>query len=434
MGDKNQPLPRVHGRGICICTSLSMAGSKHGGGDRIRRFATNLSLHGLAVYVVDRSIPQSLSAFVVDDDRYLEIKNGKTAVLDYPFFIRFLVPGLVKFLQHVINEWYHLLGRTLYSELSVSYFIDPCLVAKLFFVCKKERVDLIQFEFPTTAVSSFFVKKVLGIPLVYDAHNIESKRMSSYSSGVSRLSINIMKQMELVSLHISDLVFVVSKNDLQQMLSWKVTKDKIGLIPNSVDLQEFSPSVDGSEVRKRYDLNNKIVMIFHGALGYAPNREAIEVLLDRILPRILERNPSARLLLVGEDPPKRVYHRNVVVTGAVENLPAYIAAADLAVVPLLSGGGTRIKLLEYMACGKAIISTFNAAEGLDIENGIDILMTKDADTEFVDFIVKLIENPDLRERMGGNARDKVESFYNWRETAGRAVQYYDRLLQRGEID
>lgn len=114
-------------------------------------------------------------------------------------------------------------------------------------------------------------------------------------------------------------------------------------------------------------------------------------------------------------------------TGYVENLSEYIAAADLAVVPLLSGGGTKLKMLEYMACGKPIVSTIKAGEGLDLENGKDILMTKYPDMEFVNSIQLLIRDSSLRIRIGSNAREKIEKLYNWEQNAKKAVEVYFSL-------
>jgi glycosyltransferase involved in cell wall biosynthesis len=117
-----------------------------------------------------------------------------------------------------------------------------------------------------------------------------------------------------------------------------------------------------------------------------------------------------------------------VVTGYVENLPEYIAAADLAIVPLLRGGGTRIKILEYMACGKAIVSTVKGAEGLNLKNGSDIFLTEYPDSKFVDSVLHLIADSSLRKSMGTNARKKAELFYDWSKTAKKAVKIYGDLV------
>lgn len=385
----------------------------------------------MTVYLIDRSIKKSLSALLFDGDRYIEVKNGIFKECSYPTSLRFLFPGLIKVLQEGLNKCFSMLTRTIASEVDLSYILDPYLVAKTFFVCKKENVKLVQCEFPTTTFSSFIVKKLLNIPLVYDAHNIESVRMKGYSSGVNASYIDVTERIEVTGCQISDLVFVVSDVDRMQLLRWKIPKDKIVVIPNSTDLVEFSPLIDGTAIRSLHNLDGKIVLIFHGALGFAPNKEAIKVLLDSILPIISKENPSVRLLLVGKDPPK-ISNFNVIVTGCVDNLPAHIAAADLAVVPLLSGGGTRIKILEYMACGKAIVSTIKAAEGLNLENERDVLLCKYPNSEFTSLVLRAIEDSNLRKKIGQNARTKVENFYDWEKNSRKAVSvYYSLIYGRG---
>jgi glycosyltransferase involved in cell wall biosynthesis len=116
------------------------------------------------------------------------------------------------------------------------------------------------------------------------------------------------------------------------------------------------------------------------------------------------------------------------VAGFVENLEDYIAASDIGVVPLLKGGGTRIKIVEYMASGKAVVSTFKGAEGLNLQNGTDILMTESPDMKFVDLVVKMITNEFLRREIGINAKKKAELLYDWGKNAEKAVKIYSKLI------
>jgi glycosyltransferase involved in cell wall biosynthesis len=409
---------------VCICTNL-FSGSCDGGVNRILKFAKNVSKHGANVYLVDRSTKKSLFALILDGDKYYAIENGKSYERYYPFHVRFLLPGIVKFLQEALNLWISLLTRTDISEVGYSYLIDPYLIVKLFFICKKEEIDLIQCEFPFTTLSAFVIKKVIGIPLIYDAHNIESERIGSMTN-VSKLHVGVIKKMEIMSCNVCDSVFAVSESDRAQLLSWGIPEKKVTVIPNSVELDVFSPRIDGSRIRDKYGLFNAFVIIFHGFLSYPPNREAAWILLD-LFPSLLKKHSSVYLLLVGKNPPK-TSHPNVIATGFVENIPEYIAAADLAVVPLLSGGGTKLKMLEYMACGKAVVSTIKGAEGLNLQNRRDVLMTKYPDLEFIDSILQLIEDSDMRKEIGTNARKRIELFYDWEKTAERVVQVYGQLI------
>jgi glycosyltransferase involved in cell wall biosynthesis len=414
---------------ICICTDLWL-GTQSGAVDRIVKLARNVSKHGATIYLVDRSRKKSFSALLFDNDKYYGVKNGIFKEFYYPFYMKFLFPGIIKFLQEILNKMLSLLTRTVESEVSLFYAIDPYLAVKLFFICKKEKIDLIQCEFPTTTFPSFIVKKVLGIPLIYDAHNIESERLRSMTN-INQLYVNITKLIETISCRICDSVLVVSEEDKEQLLSWNIPRNKIRVIPNSVETDKFSPVIEGSKIRKKYELNNKIVIIFHGILNYPPNKEAAEILINNILPCILKEYPNVYLLLVGRNPPK-TSHPNIVIAGFVENLPEYIAAADIAVVPLLRGGGTKIKMLEYMACGKAVVSTIKGAEGLDLKNGREILISEYPNSEFIDLVFRLIEDRNLRKNMGINARKKVELLYDWEKTAKKAISIYGNLTSMHE--
>lgn len=401
-------------------------GDYRGGVDRIINLAKNISKQKINVYLVDSALKKSLFSLLLDNDRYYQIKNGIAIEHHYPLRIRFLFPGLTRLVQEILNRLISLLTFTTLSVAGFSYIMDPYLIVKSYYVCRKERIDLIQCEFPITAPSSFVVKKLLNVPLIYDAHNIETELIRSLSN-VSSIFAAITKLIENISCTICDSIFVVSERDKEQLTTWGIPEHKIEVIPNSVEVTKFSTTLNGNKIRNQYLLNDKIVIVFHGSLSYPPNEEAARILANSILPSILKKYPNVYLLLVGRDPPK-ISHPNIIVTGFVENLPEYLAAADIAVVPLLKGGGTRIKILEYMACGKAVVSTVKGAEGLNLQNGKDILMTKYPDSKFIDLVLKLIEDSDLRKNIGASARKKVELSYNWEETAKRAVRSYGKLV------
>jgi glycosyltransferase involved in cell wall biosynthesis len=395
--------------------------------DRILSLAKNVSGHNMDIYLVNRlGVGKSLQSFLVDPDKYYRVKNGVTREFSYPLYVRFLFPGLTKLLQEILSRLITTITFTKLSKVSPIYLLDPYLIAKLFYVCRKERIDLIQCELPMPGLSSFVVKKLLDIPLVYDAHNVETERISGVPN-VSGIYVAIVLLIENTVCRICDSVFAVSERDKDQLASRGIPEGKITVIPNSIDTRRLSNIANGSAVRQKHNLKGKTVLIFHGPFKYPPNEEAAALLTTTILPEILAECPDVYLLLVGEHPPK-IAQDHVIATGFVENLYDYIAAADVAVVPLLSGSGTRIKILEYMACGKPIVSTSKGAEGLALENGRDIFMTKCPDSEFVGAVLRLIANRDLRRNMGVNAKKKAQLHYDWTRTAEKAVEAYSGLI------
>jgi glycosyltransferase involved in cell wall biosynthesis len=391
---------------LCVCTHLPLEDCS-GAADRIINLVDHVSKNGVNVYLVNRSLKKSLFSLALDDDKYYKIESGIKSECLYPLRIRLLFPGFVKLMQEILNRIVSILTISIPSEVCLSYLLDPYLIVKLFFVCKKEKIDIIQCEFPIIAPSSFIVKSLLKIPLVYDSHNVETERMKSMAN-VSGTYVAMTKLIEKASCILSDSIFVVSEKDKEDYTSWGISERKIAIIPNSVETQRFSPFAGDSKIRNYYKLSNKMVIIFHGNLLYTPNEEACQILAQRILPEILKHHPETYLLLVGRNPP-RLSHPNIVLTGFVEKLPEYIAAADIAVVPLLRGGGTRIKIIQYMACGIPVVSTIN--------------------TEFTNIILKLVEDDSIRKKIGINARKKVELLYDWEKTAENAVQVYKDLLR-----
>jgi polysaccharide biosynthesis protein PslH len=414
---------------LCVCTHLTLE-DHTGAVDRIVTLANYVSKEKVNVYLINRSVNKSLKSLVMDQDKYYQIKSGVKTQREFPFNIRFLFPGPIKLLQEIINRFLSFLTFTVLSEVSLSQFLDPYLIIKLFYVCKKEKVDIIQCEFPITSLSAFIVKKILEIPLVFDSHNVETERMRSMAN-VSSTYTALTKLTEKTSCVCSDYIFVVSEKDKEGYATWGIPKQKIAIIPNSVEIQKFTKDIEKNKIRKYYNLNNKTVLIFHGDLQYPPNIEACQILVKSIFPQILKQYPQTYLLLVGRSPPK-LSHPNIITTGFVENLQDYIAAADIAVVPLLQGGGTRIKIIQYLSCGKPTVSTIKGAEGLDLKNGQDILLTEQPDSKFINLVLQLIENKNLRKKIGDNARNKAELEYDWEKTATKAVQIYSNLIQSNQ--
>jgi hypothetical protein len=128
-------LRKTENLNICICTDAWL-GINHGGVDRIISLAQNSSKNQVNVYLIDRSTTKSLSALFFDNDTYYEVKNGVLKKRRYPFYILFLFPGLLKFLQFCLTKLFSLITRITESDVSRFFVIDPYLLVKLLFVCK----------------------------------------------------------------------------------------------------------------------------------------------------------------------------------------------------------------------------------------------------------------------------------------------------------
>jgi glycosyltransferase involved in cell wall biosynthesis len=171
-------------------------------------------------------------------------------------------------------------------------------------------------------------------------------------------------------------------------------------------------------------------LLFFGAIDYYPNTDAVLFFLRDVLPRLTARYPQLRLCVVGRKPPESIVAQrgaNVEVTGVVEDVRPWIDRADVVIVPLRIGGGTRLKILEAMGMGKAIVSTTLGAEGLDVVPDRDLLVANDAES-FVDQVGRLLDDPALGRRIGASARELVVSRYSWKAAVDRLTAFYDELL------
>jgi glycosyltransferase involved in cell wall biosynthesis len=197
--------------------------------------------------------------------------------------------------------------------------------------------------------------------------------------------------------------------------------DGIQVIPNGVDTVFFTPSAD--DTLEGY-------LLFTGLMNYSPNVEAVQFFCSETLPMIVRRSPHTTFHIVGSNPTEEVYglgSGGVVIHGSVPDTRPYFREAETVVVPLLRGGGTRLKILEAAACGKPVVTTSLGVEGLHFRPGDDLLVADNA-TEFAESVLSLSADEDLRRRLGRNARS-VAVGYDWRIIGDRLGRIVDGLLQ-----
>jgi glycosyltransferase involved in cell wall biosynthesis len=171
-------------------------------------------------------------------------------------------------------------------------------------------------------------------------------------------------------------------------------------------------------------------LLFFGNFYHPPNADAGRRLVESIFPGVEKLFPDARLFIVGENPPAslgRIQSKNIVITGRVPDVTPYLDQAALLVAPLHFGGGIRIKVLESLAAGKAIVTTSRAAEGLDIQDG-EQLAIAETDDEFIDRIVQLLQNPEERLALSGRARAWASEHLGWETSIDKYETLYEGLL------
>jgi glycosyltransferase involved in cell wall biosynthesis len=210
----------------------------------------------------------------------------------------------------------------------------------------------------------------------------------------------------------------------EQLLLEDAPEARTAVVPNGVDVEFFRPSSIAAP-------RGPQTLLFFGAIDYYPNTDAMLFFLNDVFPRLHEKYPRLRLCVVGRRPPESIVaHRSahVEVTGVVDDVRPWLDRADVVIAPLRIGGGTRLKILEAMAMGKAIVSTSLGAEGLDVVAERDLLIADDAEA-FVHQTARLLDDPALARRVGSGARRLVASRYSWKAAVDRLSNFYGELIE-----
>ena len=200
------------------------------------------------------------------------------------------------------------------------------------------------------------------------------------------------------------------------------TENAIEIIPNGVDITHYRPD---------FTTEAPAHLIYIGSMDWYPNEDAVAFFADEVFPRIQEKVPDVAFSIVGGNPSARVQklaeRDGIIVTGRVPEIKPYFAEATVFVVPLRIGSGTRLKILEALAMGKAIVSTTVGAEGLDLKDGAEIFIA-DEPTAFADVVTRLLTDVQLRRRIGENGRSRVEQDYDWRSIGEKLHALYTKIL------
>ncbi len=284
----------------------------------------------------------------------------------------------------------------------------------------REKLDGREFDVAVCdflAVSHNFPKR-LNTPTVLFQHNVEAslwqRQAQCEQNWLKRLLFELeaakMKRYEAAAVRKFHHVIAVSEADKKLMSA--ATPAIISVVPTGVNLQEFSGA--GSS-----EPSGNVVM-FTGSMDWEANVDAMRFFCADIWPRVRSKIPDAKFFIVGRNPDplvKKLASDSVEVTGGVPSVIEYLKSAAVFVVPLRIGGGTRLKIFEAMAMGKAIVSTAIGAEGLDVRDGEDIVFSDDA-PDFADRVVELLQDKARREQLGRSAA-KTARKYDWSIIAPR---------------
>lgn len=268
------------------------------------------------------------------------------------------------------------------------------------------------------------------IPLVLDEHNIDyelAARMAEAERSPIRKVFHLAEAWKLRRAETSawlgcDGVSFTSERELN-LASRIAPCTPMMAIPNGVDLEYFAPQ----PAERDPD-----AIVFTGMQSYRPNSDAVLFFHSRVMPRLLADRPRAHLYVVGQQPPAEVTRLsgpNLTVTGKVHDVRPYLARASVVVAPLRMGGGTRLKILEALAMGKAVVSTTIGCEGLALRHG-EHLLVADEPAEFAAHVARLCAEPDLAMELGARGRAVAIERYGWSGIAAALDRFHDEVILR----
>ena len=229
----------------------------------------------------------------------------------------------------------------------------------------------------------------------------------------------LMRRWESPAIETFDSAIVVSPDDLQNLRAIGCRLPAV-VVGNGVDTRKLTPL----EASPGEDL------VFVGTMAYYPNREAVRWFAREILPLIRAEKPACCFYAVGSGGRKHLADLHqpgvIEVTDSVDDLVACYRKSALAVAPLLSGGGTRLKILEAMALGRPVVSTPLGCEGLDVQDGVDLCIAESAKA-FARKVIELLDDRARCRELSRAARSRVESTYDWNLLAEQLQQEYVRI-------
>lgn len=327
----------------------------------------------------------------------------------------------------VIGAIYHFLTGKSYH---VTRFHTKAFAKKITEVLQKDTFDIIQLETLQMATYLDIIHKYSKAPVVLRAHNIEHKIWQRIAENCpnpfKRIYIDhlyrTLRRFEISILNKMDGIIAITPVDARNFDRLSHSTNIIS-IPFGINLDTLPETpVQPAEAS-----------LFHiGTMNWFPNEESIKWLITEVWPNVRKRLPHIELHLAGRYMPDWLLKLSVpgiTVDGEVPDVWDYMQRFSIMVVPLFSGSGIRIKIVEAMAAGKAIITTAMGAEGINYENGQHLLIAKDA-ASFTDAIVRLCNDRALRDSLGKNARMLIAKEHDNNKLMLKLTGFYTELLKK----
>jgi len=320
---------------------------------------------------------------------------------------------------------------TFFERLTPIFLTDlnPSYFATLAALLRKNSYDVIQVECLGGILTVLFLRRLLSpdSAVVYGSHNVESERVESVLDPdlplYKRLGAPVViPLLERLGVRYADHVIAVSDSDRDRFCErFSIPRSKISVVPSGTDPVDTDQLDSRRATRtKRGITEDEVCLVFHGTFENHANREAVANIRRRILPKLSDSGTDVTVFVAGRGM-SEVDDERIVSVGFVPDLHSFLHSMDIAIVPITSGGGTKLKVFDYMSVGLPIVATRKAIEGIDVLNGEEAIVLDGVGPKFAAATETLVNDPGRREQLGTRSKQLAESTYSW-ESIGETLR------------
>ncbi|MEI6695990.1 MAG: glycosyltransferase family 4 protein [Bacteroidota bacterium] len=333
-------------------------------------------------------------------------------------FVDLKVKPFAAFLNLFSSESYH-----------VQRFISKDFENKLITILQQQSFDIVQLETLYLTPYISVIRKYSNAKIILRSHNVEHLIWERIAAGVKnpfkkyflKHLAATLKNYEIAALNKYDGILAISNTDATtfRQLGCNIA---LACISFGVDLEKYS-----------IDTNSQSADLFHiGAMNWIPNQEGIHWFLENVWPLIHQEMPDLKFYLAGRTMPKWLLNSdypNVEILGEVEDAKLFIQSKGIMIVPLFSGSGLRIKMIEAMAMGKVVITTTIGAEGINIRNHENCMIADTID-EFKMAVIEMLQHHEKRTLIAHNARQLIEKEHDNVVLTDKLIAFYKQIRRK----
>ena len=324
----------------------------------------------------------------------------------------------------------------------LNYF-DQTAATALCRLIDQWQIDAVQMESVHLMPYLPFIRATRKKPAVLiDWHNIESELMYRYAARAPNMARKLvaMRTARLIARREDRLlakcpIHTVCSDREKAALDPRAPTADIRVVPNGVDVESFSDGALAALHPAPVGSAGGTVVLFVGSMDYHANSDAVLWFVQQIWPTLKKRRPDARFVVAGRNPPPQISalaSSDITITGTVEDVRPWYRCATVVVVPIRTGSGTRLKILEAMAVGVPVVSTRAGAEGILVTDGSNIILADD-EKSMAQSLDQVITLPELRQQLRERGRQLVCDRYDWSISGKLLYEAHCRLLETARL-